>query len=187
MDCRDELSVAIKAMAHEEGFDRVGITSTEAVSDTVAAGFKNWLAQGHCGTMAYMSRNVEKRLHPQLLVAGARSVICLAVSYAPDGASPDSMIARYARGRDYHRLLKRQCIRLMDRIRSLAPEAVARAFVDTAPVMERSLAVAAGVGWIGKSCIIRHPSLPMIKSSSCIRSRNFPEGGMTAYPFLSSD
>ncbi|MBT3202309.1 MAG: tRNA epoxyqueuosine(34) reductase QueG, partial [Phycisphaerales bacterium] len=103
--------------------------------------------------------NIEKRNRPSLLVPGAASVLVLAVSYAPGGddsaPSEPGYIARFARGRDYHKVLKRRCITLMDRLRQIAPDFDGRAFVDTAPVMERSLAAASGLGWIGRNgCLI---------------------------------
>jgi len=109
--------------------------------------------------MAYMGRNVEKRKAPDQLVGGAASVLSLAVGYAPGGddsaGSLPGYIARFARGRDYHKVLKRWCRELMERVREIAPDFDGRAFVDTAPVMERSLAAAAGLGWIGRNgCLI---------------------------------
>jgi epoxyqueuosine reductase len=102
-----------------------------------------------------MARNLEKRLEPKRLVPGACSVVCLAVSYAPAAPRGGGPVARYARGRDYHKVLKRRCHRLMDHIRQIAPDFEGRAFVDSAPVMERSLAAAAGVGWIGRNgCLV---------------------------------
>ena len=76
----------------------------------------------------------------------------MAVAYGEgEASSPAALVARYARGRDYHKVLKRKCHRLMDRLRGLDRRFAGRAFVDSAPVMERSLAAASGVGWIGKS------------------------------------
>ena len=92
---------------------------------------------------------------------GARSVICLAAAYAPNRPPPTqaARVARYARGRDYHNVLRRRCRGLMDRIRALEPSFAGRAFVDSAPVMERSLAAAAGVGWIGRNGCLLAPGL----------------------------
>ena len=106
-----------------------------------------------------MADHLAERLCPQRLVPGARSVICLAVGYAPTEDAPaepaEAFVARYARRRNYHRELKRRCHSLMDRIRRMEPSFEGRAFVDTAPVAERSLAAAAGLGWIGRNgCLI---------------------------------
>ena len=128
--------------------------------------------------MQYMAKNLSLRLDPSQLVPGARSVICLAASYCeagavggghpwpppPDAAARDGRratcsahgrIARFAGGRDYHKVLKHACIKLMDAIRSWQVGFEGRAFVDSGPVMERSLAAMAGLGWIGRNgCLI---------------------------------
>ena len=145
----DELTARVKSLAREGGFDAVGIAPAGASPD--AQRFRAWLARGHHASMAYLARNVEKRLRPDRLVPGARSVIYLAVGYAPDPARPRPRlgIARFARGRDYHKVLKQRCHRLMDRVREVHGDFVGRAFVDSAPVLERSAARAAGLGVIG--------------------------------------
>lgn len=159
MSCVDDFTIAVKVLASEEGFARVGI----APAGQVAHGerFRQWLAGGCHADMDYMARNVEKRLRPELLVEGAHSVICLAVGYAPPSGAEtaDAFVARYARGRDYHKLLKRRCRRLIERIKQIEPAFEGRAFVDSAPVAERSLAASAGVGWIGKNGCLISPGL----------------------------
>lgn len=151
----DELADRIRALALEAGFACVGVApATEAPH---GERLDQWLARGWHAGMGYMARNVEKRKRPDLLVPGARSVICLAAAYAPreEDTGGQYFIARYARARDYHKVLKKRCRRLMDRIREIAPEFAGRAFVDSAPVAERSLAAAAGLGWIGlNGCLI---------------------------------
>lgn len=92
---------------------------------------------------------------PLRAAARHRSVICLAASYVPPAADEtqngyeSALVARYARGEDYHRVLRRRCLALIEAIRQIEPTFVGKAFVDSAPVMERSLAAAAGLGWIG--------------------------------------
>jgi len=148
----DDITAAVKDAAIEAGFARVGIASVEEAD---GEGFRAWLDEGRHGEMAYLARNVDKRLAPAKLVPGSRSVICLVVPYAPATTPGDTLVARYARGRDYHRVLKKRCRRLMDRIREIAPDFEGRAFVDSAPVMERRLAAEAGLGWIGRNgCLI---------------------------------
>ena len=93
--------------------------------------------------MKYLANNIDKRFAPAALVPGARSVISLAVSYAPPAGSESedgAFVSCYARGRDYHKVLKKRCNALMDAIGKLAPEFEGRAFVDTAPLSERSAA-----------------------------------------------
>ena len=160
----EELSQAVKAAAIERGFARVGI----ALAGPVPHGepLREWLARGLHGNMSYMARNLEKRLQPDRLVDGAQSVICLAATYPSESASrwpgniaATGLVARYARGQDYHKVLKRKCVKLMDRIRRVEPAFEGRAFVDSAPVMERSLAAAAGLGWIGRNGCLVVPGL----------------------------
>ncbi|MDP6543829.1 MAG: tRNA epoxyqueuosine(34) reductase QueG [Phycisphaerae bacterium] len=152
-----ELTAAVCDLAIEVGFARAGVAHAGYLG--CSAKFDEWLRRGWHGEMAYMERNVEKRKAPDLLVPGAASVLSLAVGYAPGGDDPavsePGYIARFARGRDYHRVLKRRCAELTERLREIAPGFDGRAFVDTAPVMERSLAAAAGLGWIGRNgCLI---------------------------------
>lgn len=152
------LTAAVKRIAGEEGFARVGIIAADVSFDDSA--YRSWLAAGRHASMDYMSRDVDKRYNPGQLVEGDGSIICLAMSYAPAaGAREDAPIARYARGRDYHKVLKQRCHRLMDRLREVEPGFVGRAFVDTAPVAERSLAVAGGLGWIGRNGCLISPRL----------------------------
>jgi len=159
MSCVRDLKDLVKSLAREAGFARVGVAPADPVPRS--EDFRKWIGCGYHGDMEYMKRNLSKRVSPVRLVPGARSVISLAVSYAPDKESTpsESLIARYARGRDYHRVLKRRCHRLMDRIREVDGEFEGRAFVDSAPVMERSLAALAGLGWIGKNGCLVVPGL----------------------------
>ena len=153
----------VKALALEAGFLAAGVAAAQDLS-AHAGPLEGWLREGLCGSMDYMRRNLPQRKDPRLLVDGARSVIVLAAGYqfaqdladAPGTAlKADAMISRYARGRDYHKVLKRRCIDLMDHVRGLAPSFEGRAFVDSAPIMERTLAVLAGVGWVGRNgCLV---------------------------------
>jgi len=147
-----DLTGAVCGLAIEAGFARTAVAPADDLG--CSGKFDEWLQRGWHGEMAYMARSAAMRRRPDLLVEGARSVLVLAVAYAPADDSP-GYIARYARGRDYHKVLKRRCRKLMDSIRRIAPDFSGRAFVDTAPVMERSLAAAAGLGWIGSNgCLI---------------------------------
>jgi epoxyqueuosine reductase len=169
-----KLAAAIKAEALRLGFDAVGITDVRP-SDH-AAFYRAWLDAGHHGSMAYLAREdaVERRLDPQ----GFRSAIVVALNYwTPDACdeaggddvvtdtsshAPDpsrGIIARYARGRDYHKVIKSK---LMALLRWLEAELgrelpLARAYVDTGPVLERELAQRAGLGWFGRNTMILHP------------------------------
>ncbi|HUU21998.1 MAG TPA: tRNA epoxyqueuosine(34) reductase QueG [Phycisphaerae bacterium] len=155
----EDLAAAVKKLAVEAGFARAGVAAAGEVGE--AERLKTFLDRGYHGGMGYMARNLSKRLRPDRLVGGARSVLCLAVGYAPAGPERggEPFVARYARGRDYHEVLKKRCRRLMDRIREIAPRFEGRAFVDSGPVMERSLAALAGVGWIGRNGSLIVPGL----------------------------
>lgn len=151
-----DLTHAVARLSAEAGFARVAIAPAGPLSDDVQHRYRQWIQSGQHGGMEYLTQNFDKRFHPALLVPGARSVICLATSYAPRRESAgNAFVASYARGRDYHKVLKTRCHALMDRLRELAPHFDGRAFVDSAPLAERSLAAQAGLGWIGRNgCLI---------------------------------
>jgi epoxyqueuosine reductase len=154
---------AIKAEALRLGFDAVGITDVRA-SDH-AAFFEAWLKAGRHGSMAWLARPdaVERRLRPE----GFRSAIVVTLNYNPDdpdaaGDEPGAhtgIIARYARGRDYHKVMKARLLRLLEWLEQEAgrPLPEARAYVDTGPVLERELAQRAGLGWFGRNTMLLHP------------------------------
>jgi len=128
-----------------------------------------WLEAGRAGSMDYLRRHLDIRLDPRRLLPGVRSILMVADLYAARGASQDpplqsgrGRIARYARGRDYHDVIRKRLHVLADTLRAeLAPGPPAefRAFVDTAPVLEREYAARAGLGWIGKHTLLIHPRL----------------------------
>lgn len=169
----NSLTAAVKSLALEAGFVRVGVAPAGLVP--FSQGLQTWLGRQWHGRMGYMAENLATRLRPDLLVDGAQSVICLAVGYSPAAVAAcddeprqgsenvpgpvTDMIARFARGRDYHKVLKKRCHALMDRLRELEPGFAGRAFVDSAPVMERSLAAMAGLGWIGRNGCLFVPGL----------------------------
>ncbi len=134
------------------------------------AEFRAWLAEGKHGSMDYLARNTDARVDPGRVLPGARSVIMVADVYRLRGtreeaATEDALangrgtIATYARGRDYHKVIKKRLHLLCDELRGRFPTAGFRAFVDTAPVMERDLAQRAGLGWIGKHTLLIHPAI----------------------------
>jgi epoxyqueuosine reductase len=152
------IAADIKAAAHGLGFDLVAIGP--AGRPDHAAAFEDWLAAGHLGTMSYLERGREKRVNPDRVLPGARSVVTCALSYyqgpAADGPAG---VARYAWGDDYHSVLETRLRILADTIARLAPGSAARAYVDTGPLLERDLAARAGLGWIGKNTMLLHPEL----------------------------
>ena len=156
-----DLATEIKTFARRAlGFDLVGITTAEPLPGAVH--LARWLADGAHGDMAYMSETAALRSDPAALLPGAQSVVCVAMSYhtAPDEPQPEpaggcALVARYARRKDYHKVIKTRLIRLGRLIAARVPGAGWRSTVDTAPVLEKELAQRAGLGWIGKNtCLI---------------------------------
>lgn len=152
-----ELSNRIKAEALSLGFSACGIARAEAVSPDVAEGFTAWLSNGGHATMAYMENHLEKRLDPRLLVPGTKSIVCVALNYAPAQRLPEGeyQIAAYALGQDYHDIVKNKLRQLVSNIQAdgsiFEEDADIRVFSDSAPVLERYWAVRAGLGWIGRN------------------------------------
>jgi len=152
------------------GFAAAGIARAEPSSR--AAELHEWLAAGKHGTMEWMEEYLAERCDVTRMLPGARAVIVVADAYAAPGESGRSgcdaktgralgTIARYARGEDYHAVLKRRLKRLADRLRLIAAGAGGgefRSFVDTGPAMEREHAMRAGLGWIGKHTLLIHPA-----------------------------
>lgn len=153
-----QLATNIDIWAKELGFQEVGISNTD-LSD-YAEDVRRWIAGNLHGSMGYMARNIEKRLHPALLQPGTVRVITARMNYLPSEEPPSlpadprsAYIARYALGRDYHKTVRRRLVKLANRINSRV-EGHFRAFTDSAPVLEKPLAEKAGIGWIGKNTLI---------------------------------
>ncbi len=147
------------------GFAASGIAPAQP--SAYAQHLRRWLDLGRHATMDYLARDHDLRVDPRKLLRGARSFIMVADRYAPRGDSdppdesplPQGRIARYARGRDYHALLKRRLHALCDTLRAEHAGHSFRAFVDTVPVLERELATLAGLGWQAKNTLLIHPEL----------------------------
>jgi epoxyqueuosine reductase len=159
------LALQIKQWGQELGFQQVGITDIDL--SAAEAHLQNWLANNFHGEMAYMQRHGVKRSRPALLHEGTVRVISVRMDYLPEStgamnrslADPASAyISRYALGRDYHKMMRNRLQKLAGKIQSevrLFPQSQEfdsgmRAFVDSAPVLEKALAEKAGLGWIGK-------------------------------------
>jgi epoxyqueuosine reductase len=129
--------------------------------------YRAWLEAGHAGEMAWMARpdHVESRRDPRRLLEGARTVVAAALAYGEPElvglrTGPRGFVSRYARGEDYHRVLKRKLRGLADRLaRALGRAVAARACVDTAPLLERDLAERAGLGFVAKNTMLIAPGL----------------------------
>jgi epoxyqueuosine reductase len=153
----ERLATDIKLLGRDLGFDRVGIAATKLDGDELR--LERWLELGRHGTMRYMERHGRKRSRPAELVAGTVRVISARMSYWSDTARDARValadpttgyVARYALGRDYHKVLRRRLQRLADAIGARIGDFGYRVFVDSAPVLEKPLAREAGLGWIGK-------------------------------------
>ena len=162
----DDRTQRIKRIAADLGFDRVGIAPADPPPH--ADFLDTWLERGYAGQMRYLHRYRELRLEPQRLLPDARNVICVAMNYhqpdpaesAGDSDEPHGRFARYAWGSDYHVLIRQRLDALVERLRESIDEAFdVRPFVDTAPVLERPLAAAAGLGWIGKNTMLIVPRM----------------------------
>ncbi len=145
---RHRLTQKIKAEAKSLGFDVCGIAKAEAVSKETITYYSHWTCDGKHGTMQYLERNCDKRFDPTVLVNGCRSIIVVALNYAPRQGIEG--ISRYAIGEDYHKIVKDKLYKLLGTIDAVIPTK-GRAFCDSAPVLEKYWAVMAGIGWIGRN------------------------------------
>jgi epoxyqueuosine reductase len=152
---------AIRERALLLGFARVGFARADEPIDVDFARYEAFLASGKAAAMGYLSEDREARLRldGDAILAGAKSVVCVADSCAGphDAVGVARSIARYARGRDYHNHLRRRLRKLASFIRRIAPGSEARPMTDTAPVLERAWAVRAGLGFIGKNGMLIAP------------------------------
>ncbi|RIV25092.1 tRNA epoxyqueuosine(34) reductase QueG [Fibrisoma montanum] len=143
----------IKHKALELGFDFCGIARADFLEDE-APRLETWLKNGMHGQMDYMANHFDKRLDPRLLVDDAKSVLTLLLNYYPEQRLPegddDYKLSKYAYGTDYHFVIKDKLKDLMAFIRTEIGEVGGRAFVDSAPVMDKAWAKRAGLGWVGK-------------------------------------
>ncbi|MCB9200658.1 MAG: tRNA epoxyqueuosine(34) reductase QueG [Flavobacteriales bacterium] len=145
-------SDSIKQQARELGFLACGVARAGFLAEE-APRLEQWLREGRQGTMSYMERHFDLRLDPRKLVPGARSVISLAFNYhaPPQQQDPDApKLSTYAYGRDYHKVLRKRLKPLIAFIHEQYGEVALRAFVDSAPVLEKAWAERAGIGWRGK-------------------------------------
>lgn len=151
-----EIAHQIRNWGLEIGFDAVGVAGIDPGPSE--AQLEDWLERGFHGEMDYMARHGRKRSRPDLLQPGAQSVVSVRLDYRPGNDDPWAVlgdanaayISRYALGRDYHKLMRKRLQRLGERITRETPARSFRALVDSAPVLEKPLAQAAGLGWIGK-------------------------------------
>jgi len=171
-----ELAQHIKQWGRELGFQQVGITDTDLSAEEPR--LQAWLAKGYHGDMGWMADHGNKRSRPDELLPGTRRVISVRLDYLPADTeqikvlknAEQAYISRYTLGRDYHKLIRKRLSQLAKRIEAAAEQLPSgqcptltsengdiisqRAFVDSAPVMERPLAAKAGLGWVGKHTLV---------------------------------
>jgi len=145
-------AATIKRRAAGLGLDACGITSADPSAH--AAFYREWIARGESGEMAWLARDPDRRSDPRNVLPGARSLIVAGLNYWQPAPPRRGRIARYALGDDYHEVL-------LEKLRMLADEigqngAQAKIYVDTGPVLEKPLAQRAGLGWQGKSTMLLH-------------------------------
>ena len=153
-----ELLIQIRQWANELGFQQLEVTNADLTE--YSDEYLEWLAKKFHGSMNYMARNVDLRTHPDQLLPDTVRVISVRMDYLDDLSKPSSLgdpsrasISRYALGRDYHKVIRRKLTSLGHRINDAVPHRY-RAFVDSAPVMEKPLAEKAGIGWVGKHTLV---------------------------------
>lgn len=157
------LASDIKTWGRELGFQQVGIADTDL--ETHERYLERWLASGYHGEMGFMAKHGTKRTRPADLVPGTLRIISVRMDYLPPevetaqllGRPSKAYVSRYAVGRDYHKLIRKRLARLAKRIEEEVGAFGYRAFVDSAPVMERALAQKAGLGWFGKNSMLLNP------------------------------
>ncbi len=142
----------LKTKAHQLGFEYCGISKAEFLNEE-APRLEAWLNQGKQGSMHWMENHFDKRLDPRLLVDGAKSVVSLLLNYYPEREleNADYKISKYAYGRDYHTVIKDKLKELIDFLKKEIGDVNGRAFVDSAPVMDKVWAKKSGLGWVGKN------------------------------------
>jgi epoxyqueuosine reductase len=149
----------IRTWAEALGFQKVGI-ATPVPDPEAVAHLQRWLSQGSHGEMAWMADREELRRHPDRLHPGVRSIITVRMDYLHPAAAPAgrvladptrAYVSRYALGRDYHKVLRQRLQQLGEKITAAVGPFGYRAFTDSAPILEKSLAAQAGLGWIGKN------------------------------------
>jgi epoxyqueuosine reductase len=151
----------IKSLALDVGVDACGVSSASYLLEEDSH-IKHWLAEGMNGEMAYMERNLEKRLDPRILVPNAKSVISVLINYYsknPKISTESPKISRYALSHDYHDVVRDKLYLLLELIQKEFGQVEGRVFVDSAPVLEKAWAVRSGLGWIGKNSLLINPKL----------------------------
>ncbi|MDR2907281.1 MAG: tRNA epoxyqueuosine(34) reductase QueG [Bacteroidales bacterium] len=151
---------SIKQYAKNLGFSACGVAKAETLPDDKVY-FEDYLRRGDFGEMSYLTRNLDKRSDPALVMEHTKSIIVVLWDYSgyTSQETPEGKIAKYACGEDYHRLIKTKLHDLGNEIRTFFPAAKMRSFVDTAPILEKAWAIKAGLGFRGKNTLLIHPEI----------------------------
>jgi epoxyqueuosine reductase len=155
-----ELATTIKEIAPEFGFNWCGISPIDLGEH--GQHLQNWLDKGYHGELDYMAAHGSKRYHPEELIPNTQSIISVRMDYLPPDVSTltvlsqsnHAYISRYALGRDYHKVMRKRLTNMAKAIQALVGPLGFRAFVDSAPVLERAIAEKSGSGWIGKNTML---------------------------------
>lgn len=152
LEARSKYTQLIKQKAKELGFLSCGVAKAGFLEEE-APRLEKWLYENRHGAMTYMENHFDKRLNPTLLVDGAKSVISLLLNYFPGQTQTEDTykISKYAYGQDYHYVIKEKLKELLYYIQNTIGEVNGRAFVDSAPVLDKAWAAKSGLGWIGKN------------------------------------
>lgn len=146
----------IQKQLNDVGITQWGVLTTDALKNE-AQRLTAWLEAGHHADMDWMPRHAEKRVSPSDLWEGVQSVVVVAVNYFPGweaGQGDDLKIARYALGKDYHKVIRRKLGKVLKALQAEHEGLEGRPFVDSAPLLEKALAVQAGLGWQGKHSLL---------------------------------
>lgn len=147
----------LKDYAKSIGFQDIGISKAIAL-EKEAKDLERWLKSGYHGEMDYMNRNFDLRIDPRKLHENTKSIISLSYNYFKEESQEDDpeqiKISKYARGRDYHKVLKRKLKLVIEWLKNELGDVSARGFVDSAPIMERVWAEKSGIGWVGKNSLL---------------------------------
>jgi len=157
---KEQKTLEIRQLALDLGFEDIGIAKAQFM-DEEAKRLEDWLNKGHHGKMKYMSNHFDLRVDPTKLVPEAKSVISLMYNYHSDTEQKDPdapKIASYAFGRDYHKVVKKKLKTFLQLIREKYGNIQGRAFVDSAPILERDWAKRSGLGWVGKNTLLLNKS-----------------------------
>lgn len=156
---KENYSKLIKAEAKRLGFMHCGISKAGYLEDE-ARNLDKWLNASYHGTMGWMANHYDKRLDPTKLVPGAKSVVSVLLNYYPEKAQTDPetpKISKYAYGKDYHFVIKDKLKELANYITENIGKVNGRAFVDSAPIMDKAWAKRSGLGWVGKNTNLINP------------------------------